>query len=84
MAFFLLGLVFLFFLHEGGNWGGHDRFANLWHNGETNWPVSFPVGHAVIIFYSTVPVTSMYEGGVENDWFGVKQDEDWYKDKRGL
>jgi len=80
----LLGLVFLFFLHDGGNWGGHDRFANLWHNGETNWPVSFPVGHAVFIFYSTVPVTSMYEGGVENDWFGVKQHEDWYKDKRGL
>ena len=46
--------------------------------------LSFPDDHAVIMSDSRAPVTSMYGCGVESDWFGVKQHEDWYKDKRGL
>ena len=58
------------------NWGQH--------NGETKWPVSFPDGHAIIMSDSRAHVTLMYGGGVENDWFGVKQHEGWHKDKLGI
>ena len=67
-----------------GKWGGHDGFANLWHLNDTKWPIALADGHAVIMNDYRAPTTEMFGGNVENNWFGVKQHEGWYKNKLGL
>ncbi len=68
-----------------GLWGsGGDvnvGLEQLWHLGQTKWPVAFADGHAAVVSDDRAPSTTLFLGNAEYTPFVIKQESNWYRNR---